>query len=198
MSKAYQGVHEGQLSWVVELESRDAFTAGEHGGLDQVMELTSVNKAFQDILLNIKIVVANSREPVTELGEVFNGLFDPIGGHVISSRLGAQAEVIADVLFEGAVCVVSANDGVGQIEVFDDGLELSLVELGDLAAEDGGDLAGLADGAVGIQESLVQLIQCSAAVKDEVVAILDLREKEPVLAAASFAFAFFKEWSQTG
>jgi hypothetical protein len=134
---------------VVELESRDAFTAGEHGGLGQVMELTSVNKAFQDILLNIKIVVANGREPVTELGEVFDGLFDPIGGHVISSRLGAQAEVITDVLFEGAVCVVSANDGVGQIEVFDDGLKLSLVELGDLVAEDGGDLAGLADGAVG-------------------------------------------------
>jgi hypothetical protein len=153
VSEAYQGVHEGQLSWVVELESRDAFTAGEHGGLGEVMELTSVNKAFQDILLNIKIVVANGREPVTELGEVFDGLFDPIGGHVISSRLGAQAKVIADVLFEGAVCVVSANDGVGQIEVFDDGLKPSLVELGDLAAEDGGDLAGLADGAVGIQES---------------------------------------------
>ena len=124
------------------------------------------------------------------MGEVFDGLFDPIGGHVISSRLGAQAEVIADVLFEGAVCVVSANDGVGQIEVFDDGLKLSLVELGDLATEDGRDLAGLADGAVGIQESLVQLIQCSAPVKDEVVAILDLREKEPVLAAASFCVRF--------
>ena len=96
------------------------------------------------------------------MGEVFDGLFDPIGGHV----------------------------GVGQIEVFDDGLKLSLVELGDLAAEDGGDLAGLADGAVGIQESLVQLIQCSAPVKDEVVAILDLREKEPVLAAASFCVRF--------
>src|ERR1700758_4558776 len=162
------------------------------------MELTSVNKAFQDILLNIKIVVANGREPVTELGEVFDGLFDPIGGHVISSRLGAQAEVIADVLFEGAVCVVSANDGGGQIEVFDDGLELSLVVLGDLAAEDGGDLAGLADGAVGIQESLVQMIQCGAPVKDQVVAILHLGEKEPVLTAASFAFALFEEGSQTG
>ena len=198
MSEAYQGVHEGQLSWVVELESRDAFTAGKHGGLGEVMELTSVNKAFQDILLDVKVVIANAREPVTELWEVFDGLFDPIGGHVISSRFGAQAQVITHVLFEGAVCVVSANDGVGQIEVFDDGLKLSLVELGDLAAEDGGDLAGLADGAVGIQESLVQLIQCSAPVKDEIVAKLDLREKEPVLAAASFAFAFFKEWSQTG
>jgi hypothetical protein len=114
------------------------------------MELTSVDKALQDILLNIKVVVANGREPVMELGKVFDGLFDPIGGHVIGCRLGAQAEVIPDVLFEGAVCVVSTNDGVGQIEVFDDGLQLSLVVLGDLSAEDGGDLAGLADRAIGI------------------------------------------------
>jgi hypothetical protein len=48
--------------------------------------------------------------------------------------------VIANVLFEAAVCVVSKNHGVGQIEVFDDGLKLFLVILGDLAAEDGGEL----------------------------------------------------------
>ena len=182
MSEAYQGVHQGQVSWVVEFEPGNAFTTtGKHCGLGQVMQLTSVDKAFQDVLLNIKIIVADGREPVTELGEVFDGLFDPIGGDVISSRLGAQAQVIADVLFEGAVCVVSANHGVRQIEVFDDGLKLSLVVLGNLAAEDGGDLLWLADGAVGIQESLVQLIQCGPAMKNEVVAIFDLGEKEPVL-----------------
>ena len=59
VSEAYQGVHEGQLSWVVEFESRDAFTAGKDSGLGQVMELAPVNKALQDVLLNIKIVVAN-------------------------------------------------------------------------------------------------------------------------------------------
>src|ERR1700758_3581125 len=146
VSEAYQGVHEGQLSWVVEFEPRDAFTTGKHGGLCQFVELASVNKALQDVLLNIKGVVANGGELVSKLREVFDGLFDPIGGHVISSRLGAQAQVIADVLFEGAVCVVSTNHGVGQIKVRplpDDGLKLSLVVLGDLAAEDGGDLAGL-------------------------------------------------------
>jgi hypothetical protein len=84
------------------------------------------------------------------------------------------------------------------MEVFDDGLKLSLVILGDLAAEDGGDLVGLADGAIGIQESLVQLIQCGAPVKDQVVTIFDLGEKEPVLTAATFAFAVFEEGSQTG
>ena len=46
---------------------------------------------------------------------------------------------------------MSANDRVGKMEVFDDGLKLSLVVLGDLATEDGGDLVGLADRAVGIR-----------------------------------------------
>jgi hypothetical protein len=100
VSQAHQCVHEGQLSRVIELESRDAFTAGKHGGSRQVMELTSVNKAFQDVLLDIEIIVANGREPVSELGKGFDGLFDPISGYVIGSRLGAQAQVIPDVLLK--------------------------------------------------------------------------------------------------
>jgi hypothetical protein len=59
--------------------------------------------------------------------------------------------MITDILLEKALCVVSANDRVRKIEVFDDGLKLSLVVLGDLATEDRGDLVGLADRAVGIQ-----------------------------------------------
>ena len=59
VSEANQGVHQSQLSWVIEFEPGDALTAGKHGGLGQVMELPSVNKAFQDVLLNIKIIVAN-------------------------------------------------------------------------------------------------------------------------------------------
>jgi hypothetical protein len=84
------------------------------------------------------------------------------------------------------------------MEIFDDGLELSLVALGDPATKDRGDLVGLADGAVGIQQSLTQFIQCGAPVKDQVVTILHLKEEEPMLTAATFAFAFFEERSQAG
>ena len=42
------------------------------------------------------------------------------------------------------------------------------------------------------------MVECSAPVKDQVVAILHLGKKEPVLTAASFAFAFIEEGSQTG
>ena len=35
-------------------------------------------------LLDVKIVVANGREPVSELGELFDGLVDPIGVQIES------------------------------------------------------------------------------------------------------------------
>ncbi|HEV3209739.1 MAG TPA: hypothetical protein VGY91_05695 [Chthoniobacterales bacterium] len=52
--------------------------------------LTSVDKAFQDVLLNAQLIVANAREPVSELWKVFHGLFDPIVGDVIGSRFGRR------------------------------------------------------------------------------------------------------------
>jgi hypothetical protein len=52
---------------------------GKHCGLGQVMQLTSVDKAFQDVLLDAKIVVANGGELFPQLWEVFDGLFDPTG-----------------------------------------------------------------------------------------------------------------------
>ena len=55
------------------------------------MELPSIDEALQDILLNAEIVVADLRELGTELWEVFDSLFDPIGSYIIRSRFGAQA-----------------------------------------------------------------------------------------------------------
>ena len=74
-------------------------------------------------------------------------------------------------------------------------VQFTFVLFGNLTAKDDGNFVGPADGAIGIREPLVQVIQCGAPVKDEVVAILHLREKEPVLTAASFTFAFFEDQS---
>ena len=46
---------------------------------------------------------------------------------------------------------MTADDRAGKIHVFDDGLKLAVIVLGDLAAEDDGEFIGLTDGAVGIQ-----------------------------------------------
>jgi len=69
------------------------------------------------------------------------------------------------------------------VHVFDLGLQLAAVLLGDLATEDDGDLVRLADRAVGVAQPLAELVECGAPIKDQVVAEFDLREEPPVLTA---------------
>ena len=85
-----------------------------------------------------------------------------------------------------------------KIKIFNDGLQLSFVVFSDLATKDHGDFFRLADGAVGIQQSLAELIQSHPPVKDQVVTIFDLGKEEPVLTARFLTFVFFEEWSQKG
>ena len=59
--------------------------------------------------------------------------------------------MIADILLEKALSIMTTDHGVWKLQILDNGLKLSLVLLGDLAAEDDGDLLGLADGTIGIQ-----------------------------------------------
>jgi len=93
---------------------------------------------------------------------------------------------------------VAPDDGVGEIQVFEDCLELPAVMLADLAAEDGGDLLGPADGAIGIQEALSQSVQGSAPMEDEIVAILHLCKEQAMLTPGLLAFGFSKERCEIG
>ena len=52
VSETYQGVHHGQLSWMVEFQAGNPFTTGKHCGLCQLTQLTSVDEGFQDVLLD--------------------------------------------------------------------------------------------------------------------------------------------------
>jgi hypothetical protein len=65
--------------------------------------------------------------------------------------------VIADILIEKALSVMTTDHWVWKLQILDDGLKLSLVLLGDLATEDYGDLLGLADGTIGIQCTGIEL-----------------------------------------
>ncbi|HEX8711459.1 MAG TPA: hypothetical protein VF730_06265, partial [Terracidiphilus sp.] len=85
------------------------------------------------------------------------------------------------------------DDGIGQIEVLEHGLQLSAVSLSNFAAENDRDLVRLANGAVGIQQSLAQFIQCSSAMEDEVIAILDLGKEEAMLTTGLCALFFGEE-----
>jgi hypothetical protein len=65
----------------------------------------------------------------------------------------------------------------------DAGLQLAGVVRGHPSAEDGRDAVGLADRAVGIEQPGPQLIERRTPLEDQVVAVLGLREEEPMLAA---------------
>jgi hypothetical protein len=56
--------------------------------------------------------------------------------------------MIADILLDEAVSIVATNHGVGQLQILDNGLKLSLILLSDLATEDHGDLVGLANSTI--------------------------------------------------
>ena len=130
--------------------------------------------------------------------QVVDGFVDAVVGDVVGRRLGAQDEVIAHVLLDEAVAVMAADHRVGQVHVFDLGLQLAAIALGDLAAEDRGDLVRLADGPVGVEEPLAELVERGAAMEDEVVAELDLGEEQPVLAAGMFSLCCGEERREAG
>jgi hypothetical protein len=101
--------------------------------------------------------------------------------------------MITDVLFDEAMAVVAADDRVGQLDVFDHGLQLAAVEVGELATEDGGDLIGLADGAIGIEQSLAETVQGGTAAEDKIVAVFDLSKEQPMLTAGRAALFLGEE-----
>jgi hypothetical protein len=81
---------------------------------------------------------------------MLDGFVNGVVADIIGGRFGTPQEVIANLLLDEAMAIVSANDGVGQRQVLQYDVQFSSVTLGDLTAEDKGDLIGLTDGAVGI------------------------------------------------
>jgi hypothetical protein len=97
-----------------------------------------------------------------------------------------------------AMGVVTAQDGIGKIEVFELGLQFALVLLGHFPAKDESDFFGLSDGSVHIQQALGELVDGGAAEENQVVAKLDLGKEEPVLAAGMASFLGSEEGGKGG
>ena len=66
------------------------------------------------------------------------------------------------------------------------------------AAEDDRDLVRLADRAVGVEQTLAQLVERGPPMKDQVVAEFDLREEQPMLAARLLVLSFAEERGEAG
>jgi hypothetical protein len=107
----------------------------------------------------------------------------PKSRDVVGRGLGAEQQVISDVLFDGAVAAVAADHRIREVEIFNQRFELAAVPLGYLAAEDGGEFRGLPNRAIRIEQALAERVQRGPPVEDQVVRVLDLREEEPMLTA---------------
>jgi hypothetical protein len=57
---------------------------------------------------------------------------------------------------------MSAKDGITQVKVFDHGLQLTSGAFLDAATEDEGERVGLAEGPIGIEETVSQVVQGGA------------------------------------
>jgi hypothetical protein len=70
---------------------------------------------------------------------------------------------------------------------------LPWVQLGDLVAEDRGDLVWLTDGPIGVEEPLAEPVERGATMEDEIVAELGLGKEQPMMAAGVFPFCRRRE-----
>jgi hypothetical protein len=183
---------------MIQLKARDTFAVGQDRGLGELAKLAAVHEGFQDILLDIEVAVDDGGELGTQLGQIFDRFPDAVVGHVVGNRLGAQVEMIADLLLDEPAAVMTADDGVGKVEILDDGLPFAAVVLGHLATEDRGDRVGPSDGAIGVEQTLAEAVQSCTPAEDEVVAVLDLGKEQAMLATGLLAFALGEERGEGG
>ena len=162
-------------------------------GLRQFAQLPTVDERFQNVLLCIVVVIDDLCHPLAQLRKVLDIFVDAVIIHVVGGRLGSHQPIIANVLLGKAVPVMTPDHRVGQIEIFDHGLQFTLVFFGHFTSEDRGDPFGLTDIPIQVQQALDEFIHRCPTTEDEVVAILHLGEKQPVLATCLFALLIGKE-----
>jgi hypothetical protein len=59
--EAYERVHQGELPRVIELEAWDALSGRRDRRFRELSQLAAIDKGFQDILLDVEVVVVDRR-----------------------------------------------------------------------------------------------------------------------------------------
>ena len=95
-------------------------------------QLAAIEEGFQNVLLNVEVVVDDGGKFLSEFWKRVDSFVDGVVGNVVGGRLRAKKEMIADVLFDEAMAIVAANDGIGEIEILEYGLELAAILFRDL------------------------------------------------------------------
>jgi hypothetical protein len=71
-----QAAHEGELAWMVELATGDAFPVGQVRWLGKFTALAPIDEHFRNVLLDVQIIVGDGGDLLAELRETLNGLAD--------------------------------------------------------------------------------------------------------------------------
>ena len=71
----------------------------------------------------------------SDLRQILHGFVAAVVVDVVGGRLGAQKNVIADILFDETVSVMTADHGIGQVHILDYRLQLPAILFGDLPSE---------------------------------------------------------------
>src|SRR3989442_9107649 len=124
VGEADQGVHEGELAGMVELEPRDALAVGEEGRGGERAELAAIDERLQDVLLDVEVLVDDAGHPFAEAREVLDGLGDAVVGHIVGGGLRPEQEMVADVLLDEAVAAATAELAGWATAVVGEGLAL--------------------------------------------------------------------------
>ena len=59
MCEAHECVHEGELPRVIALEARNALSRSGDGRLRELSQLAAIDEGFEDVLLDIEVVVVD-------------------------------------------------------------------------------------------------------------------------------------------
>lgn len=121
-------------------------------GLTEANELPAIDEGLQDILLDVQVSFGDLTKSFAGLWEVFDRFADAEIGEMIGSGLGAQQQVVTNVLFDGVLLVIGPNDRVAQMHILDGGLQGIAVAFGDVATENQTHFIGLPEGAVGVEQ----------------------------------------------
>jgi hypothetical protein len=75
---------------MIELQAGNAFAVGEESGLAELAQLATIDEGFQNVRLNVEVVVDDGGKFLSEFGKVVDGFVDGVVGNVVGSRLGAE------------------------------------------------------------------------------------------------------------
>src|SRR5437660_2512720 len=199
VGEAEHGLQNCQQPGIVQAQSRSAATARRHGGLTHLFELTAIKIAGQDVLFDVEKALIGALQNGADLGQVVEVLAH---GQILELKAGAFRAQSADVgaavfavLLEDRVLVAGFQDRQVQLGVFDG--RRAGARVGDVvaAAEDDGQLVGMTQAAVGVEQAVAEVVEGLAILEDEVVAVFHLAHVQ-LLAVTLLTLLGAKEWQQ--